>query len=34
MRAGAEGFTWDALIDDEEEDMVPGGSQDEIIIVD
>ena len=32
--AESEGFTWDALIDDEEEDMVPGGSQDEIIIVD
>ena len=29
--AESEGFTWDALLDDEEED---GGSQDEIIIVD
>jgi hypothetical protein len=29
----SEEFTWDALLDDEEEDIVPGGSQDETIIV-
>ena len=32
--AESEGFTWDALVDDEEEDIVLGGSQDETVIVD
>jgi len=30
----SEGFTWDALLDDEEEEIVPGASQDDTTIVD
>jgi hypothetical protein len=30
----SEGFTWDALLDDEEEEIVPGASQDDTTVVD
>ena len=29
-----EGFTWDSLVDDEEEGVAPGASQEEITVID